>query len=120
MTYRSKYITPLTKPIGHGGPGVPANPDNWTPEAIVERDIYYGYLKHKAQAKYRGEEHTLTPEQWRELWTLDRWFCRGKGAHDLCLVQKDREKGWHHDNVEVVERAVYLRRNLEYRRLRRE
>ena len=120
MKYQYKYLqTPkytLDNPRPAHAPGRIIDPLNWgDEEAIIERDRYYALLKHRAQAAYRGEEHTLTNEQWCEIWTLERWRLRGRERNSLCLAQIDPEKGWHKDNVEVVERMEVLRRNKEYR-----
>jgi hypothetical protein len=117
MTFKPKYLAPLKNPIGHGGPGLPADPRLWTPAAVLERDMYYALLKHRAQAKFRGESHSLTREEWSALWQ-GQWHRRGRLTDSLCAVQRDPELGWHVNNVEVVPRIEYLRRAAEYRSLR--
>ena len=82
---------------------------------MITLDKYYGLMKHQAQAKYRGESHSLTWEEWSQLWPTEQWLQRGKSKHNLCLMQIDREGGWHMHNVEVVERMTYLARAQEYR-----
>lgn len=92
-------------------------PSMWvlgTDTDIVTHDKHYAWLKHRAQAKYRSEDYSLTFEQWKQLWPNDKWFGRGRGKNDLCLMQIDREGGWHIHNVDVVERMVYLARAAEY------
>jgi hypothetical protein len=117
MTYKTKYLPQVVyKDRPRWMNGCKPKPENWdTEERIIERDIYYALLKHRAQAKFRNQEHTLTESEWRDLWTVDRWLCRGRCKTDLCLMLVDREGGWHKDNVAIVERRVYLERAGEYR-----
>lgn len=98
--------------------GYPERPDRWiTGPDPIEHDKYYGYMKHKAQAKFRGEDYSLTWEDWQDLWPHDKWLCRGRGKEDLCLMQSDPILGWHNYNVEVVTRHTYLKRAAEYKKL---
>ena len=119
MTYKLKYKPGTKWPI-HSRPkgvaGIKPNPDYYTEEGMIERDIHYGYLKHKAQAKFRSEDYSLTPEQWKELWTVENWLQRGRSKHSLCLMQIKHGEGWHFNNVTIVERIECLRRSKEYRR----
>lgn len=106
MSYEVKY-TPKLK--NNPTKGRKADPANWTEAAKVERDQYYALLKHRAQAKYRGETHSLTLEEWRKLWQ-DHWLERGRTPDSLCLVQCDPELGWHLNNVQIMTRREYLQR----------
>ena len=108
MNYRPKYVkTP--KGAAPGKPGKRANPNNWkTGPDPITHDKYYAYLKHKAQAKYRGEAYDLTWEDWTEFWEGDRWFQRGRKGEDLCLRQIDQSLGWSRDNCEVVTRREHF------------
>lgn len=81
----------------------------------ITHDKYYAYMKHKAQAKYRGEDYSLTWEQWDQLWPTELFVRRGRKSHDLVLMQTDTDLGWHQTNVSVVERIEHLRRGNEYR-----
>jgi len=71
---------------------------------------YTPYQRMKAQAHYRGEEFSLTFEQYCEFWTEDRWQCRGRGISDLCMSMRDLEKGWHYDNIEIILRRDQLKK----------
>lgn len=116
MTYTIKYLAKVNLNPPKSRAGLRPKQENWGSEqVIIERDRYYAYLKHKAQAKYRGENHELTAEQWCELWTMDRWLCRGRGKNDLCLSRVDLDLGWTFNNCTVKERTVYLKRASEYR-----
>lgn len=117
MTYKVKYIPQAVyKNRPKSMNGCKPKSENWcSEERIIERDIYYGWLKHKAQAKHRGESYSLTHEEWAELWTTENWLRRGRGKEDLCLMQLSPRLGWHIGNVEVVTRQTYLERGAEYR-----
>lgn len=112
MTYKPRYMPQAVyKNRPKGMHGRKPCEENWSSdERIIERDIYYGFLKHRAQAKFRKEEHTLTIEQWRELWTHDKWLKRGQKKDCLCLIQITHGLGWHVDNVDIVERNKNISR----------
>lgn len=87
------------------------NPENWiTGPDPVRRNKYYAYLKHKAQARYRGESYSLTFEEWEDLWQDHLWEQRGKSKDSLCLAQKDVNLGWHYDNLEIIPRKTQVSR----------
>lgn len=97
------------KQPGSGGPGRCVDPTKWnTGPDPIRRDKYYGYLKHRAQARYRKEEYSLTWEQWENIWTDDAWLQRGRGVDNLCLQQQLVGDGWHVHNVEIVTRKQHL------------
>ena len=117
MKYQPKYKTYKLKKEYTNPSGLREDPSKWiSGPDVVQNDKYYAWLKHRGQARYRGEEHSLTWEEWQSLWPNDKWFCRGRGKHDLCLMQIDRDGGWHYNNVEVVERVEYLARASEYKK----
>lgn len=105
-----KYATQIK------GTGRRQTPELWKsgPDEL-EHDKYYAWAKHKAQAKFRNEEHTLTWEEWKSIWTNDLFEQRGRGADSLCLMQQDIRKGWHVDNVSIITRREHLKRAREYR-----
>ena len=116
MTYEIKYINPLINKKRGVGQGRYPLEENWCTEArIIERDIYYAFLKHRAQAKYRNESHSLTADEWSSLWTVELWLQRGRKKTDMNLVQINVGLGWHLNNVEVTTRHSYLKRSSEYR-----
>ena len=121
MNYEPKYNrNELKWPLDNrpkGLHGIKPNPDYYTEEGIIERDIHYAYLKHKAQARFRNEAYSLTPEQWKAIWTVDVWMQRGRGKDCLCLFQTTPGEGWHLNNVTIGTRMEYLKRNKEYREL---
>jgi len=85
-------------------------PENWCTGPDPRRhDQYYAYLKHKSQARYRGELHELTWDEWETIWNKDSaWEQRGRHREDLCLTMLDPDCGWHISNVQVVTRLEQL------------
>lgn len=108
MKYRRKYFkAELAYPPDMdrtGIKGIKPNPEGWTEQGIIRRDIHHGFLKHRAQAKFRGEHYELTLEQWQDLWTLDRWMQRGKTGDSLVLTQIEPGEGWTISNVMLTTR----------------
>ena len=92
--------------------GIPRGPQphNWCSGPDPRRhDQYYAWLKHKSQADYRGEPHELTFEEWETIWNTDyAWENRGRENLSINLCRKDREKGWHLDNIELIVRRRLL------------
>jgi hypothetical protein len=85
-------------------------PEMWVsgPDPIVH-DKYYAWLKHRAQARYRGEPYELTWEDWQAIWPTELFLQRGRSAEQLCLVQIDPDLGWIPSNVQVITRREYVR-----------
>ena len=78
---------------------------------------YTAWLKHKAQANYRGELYELTFQDWQQLWNKDdRWQERGRSGTSLCLTMRDKGMGWTMTNVEVITRNEQVRRQCELNR----
>ena len=92
------------------------SPERWVsgPDPIT-RDIYYGYIKHKAQAAFRNEDYELTWEDWKSYWDLDTWMKRGRHPGDICLARVDHLGPWSKENCYLVERREYLKRQGEFR-----
>ena len=80
-----------------------------------ERERYYAFTKHRAQAHYRREEYDLTHDDWCELWDRETFLQRGRGIDDLCLSRKDHTGAWCRENVHIVPRREHLKRNGEFR-----
>lgn len=91
-------------------------PERWIsgPDPI-EHEKYYAWQKHRAQAKFRGEDYSLTWEQWQTIWPTELFLKRGRGVDDLCVSLNNLEEGWHLWNVVVCTRKEQLKRNKEYR-----
>lgn len=71
---------------------------------LLDHEKYYAWLKHRAQARYRKEDYSLTWEQWWTLWPNELWNRRGRGADCVRLKMINKSLGWHISNVEVVPR----------------
>lgn len=76
---------------------------------------YKPFLRAKAQANFLDQEWRLSFEQFCELWTIDKWHCRGRGTHDLVMVRKDQEGPWSMDNCEIVTRITQIQRTARIR-----
>ena len=104
---------PTIKKTGPGqGQGRYSIPDTWvTGPCPIRRDKYYAWLRHRAQAKYRGETYDLSWEAFEQLWfDDDAWFQRGRRADNLCMSMIDWTQGWVEGNVEVITRLEQLRK----------
>ena len=92
----------------------PLNPIRHYPEKWLsgpdydDHQKYYAWLKHRSQAWYRGEEHTLTWEEWLSFWPDDIWSQRGRKSHDLVLTRLDCEGSWSRDNCHIITRGEHL------------
>lgn len=107
---RNKYAPTGKKQPGEGGHGRYVDPNRWkTGPDPVTRDKYYAFLKHKSQAAYRGEDHSLTWEQWQDYWSDDHWLRRGKLIDDLVLGRVDWREGWHRDNCKIMTRGEHFK-----------
>lgn len=97
--------------IGTGiGPGRRVNPNDWsTGTDPVRHEKYYAYLKHRCQAKFRKEQHSLTWEQWEQLWPDHLWAQRGRSIDSLCLQQIEPGAGWHEHTVEIVTKKQHFK-----------
>lgn len=93
--YTPKYDVHRADPEYPGKPGRKERPKTW------QRDRYYALLKHRAQARFRGEEHSLTEEEWNDVWDEASWSQRGRSPQDLALFRKDPQGPWSRPNTVV-------------------
>lgn len=113
-----KYYKSRKRKTASTNKGRKARPEEWITGPCPEtHDKYYAWLKHRAQARYRGEEYDLTWDDWCELWTPSKWSKRGRQVNSVCLQRKDIWGAWSLDNCEVVTRLEQLRRQREYKQL---
>jgi hypothetical protein len=76
----------------------------------IDHKLYTDCQRARAQAWYRGEEWTITEQEYIELWRRDdRYLKKGRGTEDLCLVRLDYEDGWHIYNVDIISRLDHYR-----------
>lgn len=106
---REKYTPKIkgTKTPGDGKQGRYSDPKYWStgPDPVI-RDMYYGFLKHRAQARFRSEPYSLTWEDWQCLWNKDSWQHKGKQMHSLTLTRVCRDLPWDLSNCVVCERRL--------------
>lgn len=79
-----------------------------------KHSMYWPWQKTKAQAKFRGEDYSLTFDEYYELWK-DDWHNKGRKADNICMTRRDPAGGWHKDNVELVTRQEHLIRQGFYK-----
>lgn len=83
---------------------------------VITHDMYYGWLKHRAQAHYRNEGHDLTWPEWEAIWkNNNNWSKRGRSVTDICLVRINSRESWNLSNVELVNRREQLHRQAASR-----
>ena len=75
----------------------------------TEHEKYYAFLKHRAQARYRGEPYDLTWAQWQRLWPQKLWNRRGRAPHSVRLTQIDPTQGWCEQNCVVRQHSAHMR-----------
>jgi len=89
---------------GEGGP------DRWLtgPDPEVRRHRYR-WLRARAQARFWGQEWTITWEDYLDLFKTapGRW---GRGMTQLNLTREDTRRGWHIWNVRLRTRSEAMRR----------
>ena len=99
---------------GKNARGVP-RPHQWcTGPDPFKHSMYWPFQAHQAQAKFRGDEHTLTFEEFFEIWK-DHWHERGRQAECICLTRKNPSGPWSKENCELVTRQEHLERQGFYR-----
>lgn len=82
-------------------------PDMWcTGPDPKTHEQYIAYIKHKAQAQFRGEAYKLKFEDWQWLW-LNNWHRRGRGRHDLMLTRVNWRRAWSRENCMLVTRSTH-------------
>tara|TARA_X000001382_G_C3169195_1_gene178909 strand:- start:15 stop:401 length:387 start_codon:yes stop_codon:yes gene_type:complete len=62
------------------------------------------FLRHRCQAKYRGEAYELTYEQYLTAWyDSGQWQRAGVRKNSYQMKRLDASKPWHKDNVTMVQ-----------------
>jgi len=73
------------------------------------------YNQHKASAKQRGIEFTLTFDEWWTLWE-PHWERRGRRSQDMCMCRKGDKGPYAVGNVRIATvKENQQERSLEYR-----
>lgn len=87
------------------------NPGIWItgPDKAVHKH-YYRFLRAKAQARFWGQEWTITWEDYLDLYKTmhGRWSRSNKHKN---LVRIDTTEGWHIWNVQLMTRIQAMRRS---------
>ncbi len=102
------YIPAKKRPTKFGSTG--PRPHVWVsgPD-LVRHEQHIAWSKHKAQAAYRKEAHTLTYEQWCEIWDQDdAWAKRGRKSTATVLTRIDSLGAWSRENCHVILRYQHL------------
>lgn len=97
QAYTPKYYTAKPKPDYPGKRGRKPQQPDW------KMDRHYGWLKHRAQARFRNEQYNLTEEDWNSLWSQELWHRRGRKSQELSLYRFDITQPWQINNVTVTE-----------------
>lgn len=95
--YKPKYDVSQSMPHYPGKRGRKPQPKTW------QRDRYYAWLKHRAQAHFRGETYSLSEQDWNEIWPKHLWMQRGRKSHELTLYRLDATGPWQLDNTTVIQ-----------------
>jgi hypothetical protein len=69
--------------------------------------MYHPWQLAKAQAKFRGEEFTLTFDQYYNIW-LPLWDQRGRKSGDMCMTRRDESRGWTKTNTVILTRKEHF------------
>lgn len=88
--------------------GRPRHPDR----PYAARSVAFN--RARSQASYRGEEWSLTRQDFEDLW-LPLWAQRGRRRGEYAMRQIDKYLGWHLWNVEIKtkEETVKLQKEAE-------
>ena len=108
-----KGVKTATNPKGGGRVKGRIYPNIVTYPGILS-EYRMSWCRMKAQAKFRGEEFTITWEEYQAIWE-GRWHLRGTYKTSQVLVRKDSSQPWCVDNVEIVVRLEQWRRQNKVR-----
>ena len=78
------------------------------PDPEVHRH-YYRFLRSRAQAKFWRQEWTIIWEDYLDLLKSSSGIW-GRKIDNIHLARRDRNKGWHIDNVQVMNRGECMKR----------
>ena len=71
------------------------------------------FYSSRAQAKLRGQEWEISFEEYKNLWSNGTGFyTSGTKPTSMNMVRIDLTKGWHMNNVTIIERQYNARRQL--------
>jgi len=75
---------------------------------VLRHEQHIAYMRHKAQATWRGEAYELTLNQWYDLWQPDLWARRGRSSHCVILTRHDETLPWSMTNCKFMTRKDHL------------
>ena len=79
------------------------------------RKQYYAWHRARAQAHYRNEVWTLSFIEFKEVWGCN-WDRRGRHPDQLQMIRLDFLAPWSFENVAVVDRPTFHKKQVEIRR----
>jgi hypothetical protein len=101
-----------------GWPKGVRKPHRWIVQGEIPHQQFECWHKMRAQANFRGDVFLLSFEQFQLKWA-GFWDRRGRGRDDYCLTREDTEGPWDWSNTVCVPRLVHLRRQAQFKKLRR-
>lgn len=112
----NKYYTTANF-VNTSNQGRPIDPKCWkSGPCPLKHEKYYAWLKHRSQARFRGEHYELEWEDFDNIWSDQDFLKRGRKNSDFCLARIDPLESWSVDNCHVVTRQQHLKRNAEFRK----
>lgn len=83
-------------------------PHTWRVQGEIPHKQNLAHQRHRAQARFRGEDYELSFEEFQYLWQ-DHWQERGRARNQYCLHRIDPEMPWQIGNVVCIQRIEYLK-----------
>ena len=76
----------------------------------VDHKLYTACQRARAQAYFRGEEWTITEQEYIAIWRKnDAYLNKGRTPTSICMTMCDPDLGWHTDNVELISRREHFK-----------
>ena len=96
--------------------GRPAGAASWVsgPDPVLHK-LHYAWLRHRCQARYRGEAHSITLTEWYELW-LPYHDQRGRSSDSLVITRVDPQSEWSISNIKMLTRRRQVQEEHARRR----
>ena len=110
--FKYAYNAPPQYPGKRGPKG---GPNTWRYPELWKHDCHFAYLRHRAQARFRGEAYALTEQEWMGLWNEGLWNRRGRSSNSICLARINDELPWCLPNVHFITRYESLRKTWKSR-----
>jgi hypothetical protein len=88
----------------------------WIYKDPFDHERHQAWAKARAQAHFRGSVWELSPEEFFQIWTSDKWAKRGRSSLSLCMIRIDRTLPFTKDNVTIVTRYEQITRDKKQHR----